>query len=195
MPMGFSGEGAFVLEITLLRHGEPEFGLKGIVRADEIPKIITCYNQSGIKGLPPEHAIQTAQNCNAVICSNLPRSLLSAEALGVTGVSLSHAIFREIALPHFKGGAVTLPLSLWLVVLRSLSAVGFSKNGESMSMAKARAKQAAAMLVDLARCHDRVLLVGHGFLNYFIAKELLSNNWQGPAKPGGKYWEYAVYKN
>jgi hypothetical protein len=37
------------------------------------------------------------------------------------------------------------------------------------------------------------MLVGHGFINYFIAKELLSRDWAGPLKPGSNYWQYGEY--
>jgi hypothetical protein len=80
------------------------------------------------------------------------------------------------------------------VLLRYMSVFGFSQNGESLSMAKKRAQVAASALIDIAHVHGSVLLVGHGFINYFLAKELLSRNWAGPSKPGGGYWEYGVYQ-
>lgn len=86
-----------------------------------------------------------------------------------------------------------MSVGAWGVLLRCLSAVGFSRNGESLLMAKKRAQVAASTLIDVAHEHKNVLLVGHGFVNYFIAQELLARNWVGPSKPGGRYWEYGVY--
>lgn len=37
-------------------------------------------------------------------------------------------------------------------------------------------------------------MVGHGFLNYFVAKELQKQNWKGPRSPGKKYWAYSTYE-
>ncbi len=48
----------------------------------------------------------------------------------------------------------------------------FSKNGEFFKQAKNRARLAAEKLIALAQTHHDVLLVGHGFINHFIAKEL-----------------------
>jgi broad specificity phosphatase PhoE len=182
------------MEIILIRHGKPEFELIGKARARELPNIVQNYNESGIAGLPPPAAAQMALRCDAVICSDLRRSLHSAEVLGIKNVNVIDALFREVAIPHFTNGAIELPVSAWGVILRTLSIFGFSRNGESLSMARTRAKEAAAQLVKIAHNHERIMLVGHGFINYFIAKELLSNNWIGPSRPGQDYWEYGVYQ-
>jgi hypothetical protein len=72
--------------------------------------------------------------------------------------------------------------------------LGFSRNGESLLNARDRAREAAAKLVQLAEEHHAVLLVGHGFINHFIAKELRSRGWLGPKKPGSGFWDYGVYE-
>ena len=182
------------MEIVLIRHGQPEFEIKGYARANEIPGIVDSYNQSGITDSPPKE-LDLLDICrDAVVCSDLPRSLKSAEALGITNIHLSDSIFREIALPHFERGSIPLPLGIWIAILRILSVMGFSRNGESISMARKRARQAVSTLIEIAQNHRSVVLVGHGFMNYLIAKELLSRKWVGPSKPGSKYWEYAIYR-
>ncbi len=182
------------MKIILIRHGKPEFELKGKARAKDVSAITRNYDQSGISETPPEDARQVALNCHAVVCSDLLRSLQSANALGFKNIDLSDRLFREVALPHFKAGSIVLPVITWAVVLRVMSLFGFSKNGESLTMAKKRAKLAASALIELAHEHDRILFVGHGFINYFIAKELSSSQWVGPAKPRNGYWEYAEYR-
>jgi hypothetical protein len=49
-------------------------------------------------------------------------------------------------------------------------------------------------LTELAAEHSHVLLVGHGFINHFIARELLKSGWTGPGRPGPEYWSYGVYE-
>jgi broad specificity phosphatase PhoE len=71
---------------------------------------------------------------------------------------------------------------------------GFSRNGESLIDTRIRARQAAAKLIELAEGHRQVLLVGHGFMNRFIARELLRSGWAGPLKPGKGFWGYGVYE-
>lgn len=183
------------MKITLIRHGKPAFELSGNAQAKDLRNLAKSYDASGIIDEPPGKAIEAAKGHNMVICSDLTRSLESAESLGCPEIHLEESIFREIAIPHFSNGSMTLPISVWIVVLRSLWLLGFSKNGESFGNARYRAKQAAQKLIQLATQYENILLVGHGFINYFIAKELLANKWEGPSTPGRGYWEYSVYRS
>ncbi|MBS3935323.1 MAG: hypothetical protein KGZ43_04045 [Sulfuritalea sp.] len=63
-----------------------------------------------------------------------------------------------------------------------------------MSDARRRARQAAERLAELAEEHQNVLLVGHGFINHFIAKELQKSGWLGPSRPGKGFWGYGIYE-
>jgi len=182
------------MEITLIRHGKPTFELKGKVKSRDVCEIIRSYDLSGITDQPSEGVKRRVSACRVAVCSDFMRSLESAKALGFNDILLSDPVFREIATPHFKKGALTMSVGAWGVLLRCMSVVGFSRNGESLIMAKNRAQVAASTLIDLAHQHQSVLLVGHHFVNYFIARELLSRNWVGPSKPGGGYWEYGVYQ-
>jgi len=182
------------MQITLLRHGKPEFELTGSARACDLPEMARSYDLSGISDSPPNDVVTVAKRHNIVVCSDLPRSQQSANALGVAEVHSTTSLFNETGIPHFSNGSIKLPLNVWLILLRSLWFFGFSQNGESLTAAKQRGKLAAQELIKLAENNERVLLVGHGFINYFIAKELLSNNWSGPAQPGRNYWEYGIYR-
>lgn len=181
------------MEIVLIRHGKPEIELTGKARAKELSKLINDYNCSGIIEEPPRETKQKALQFQIAVCSDLTRSLESARALGFEDIHLCDPVFREIAIPHFTSGSFTMSFNGWGLLLRGLSIFGFSRNGESLSMAKKRAKLAASTLIEVARTHEQVLLVGHAFTNYFIARELLARGWQGPGIPGGGYWEYAEY--
>lgn len=182
------------MEITLIRHGKPALELTKKASSRDIKEIVNRYNLSGItQEPPPQEAKQRALNCNVVVCSDLARSIESAQALGFKEILLTESLFREVAIPHFNNGSLVMPVRLWSTLFRFLSVLGFSKNGESLSMARKRAKNAAAVLINVAQIHNKVMLVGHGFINYFIAKELLSQNWSGPSKPGRNFWEYGIY--
>lgn len=181
------------MQITLLRHGEPEFELAGNVRAGELARIAQSYDEAGIRGTPPKDVVKLARGHNIVLCSDLPRSLQSAAALGLTGIYASDPLFREVGVPYFSKGSLRLPVMVWFVVFRSLWLCGFSKNGESLIKARERARIAAQRLASLAAEFDRILLVGHGLINYLIAKELLANNWSGPSRPGSRHWAFGIY--
>jgi broad specificity phosphatase PhoE len=182
------------MEIMLLRHGKPAFRLSGIVRASELKNVATSYDASGIIDQPPPELIDKMSGYDCVVCSDLQRSLESARALGYRDNLLMAPLFSEAAIPYFNRGFLALPISFWVVLLRLLWLFGFSQNGESFSATKVRAKQAANRLIELAEQHQRVLLVGHGFINHFIAKELKLIGWKGPKSSGRTYWEYSVYQ-
>jgi len=183
------------VKITLMRHGKPEFELSGRVSASELSGIAKSYDMSGIVDSPPKESLNLVGRHNIIVSSDLPRSRQSTASLGVSEVHSADALFRETSIPHFNNGSLKLPMSSWLIILRCMWFCGYAQNGEAFLAAKARAKEAAQFLITLAKEFNSVLLVGHGFINYFIAKELLSENWVGPSRPGKRYWEYGVYSS
>jgi broad specificity phosphatase PhoE len=183
------------VRITILRHGKPDFEWGRNVRGSDFRRLESNYDSAGIVGIPPEESRNLIKHHEIVVCSDLPRSIQSAQALGANTVHFSSPVFREMNLPYFDRAPFTLPLKLWVVMLRSLWFLGFSKNTESLLKARARARVASNTLVELAAKHESVLLVGHGFLNHYVAKELLALNWVGPRSPGKKYWEFGTYES
>ena len=181
------------MQITLLRHGQTEFELSGNVRARDLKEVARSYDASGIVGTPADEVISLANDHNIILCSDLPRSTQSAEALGITNVHAIDPIFRETHTPYFNKGSIKLPVVVWLLILRVMWLFGYSENGESLSAAKERARVAAQRLIQLAKQYETVFLVGHGLFNHLIAKELLLNNWLGSTDLGRKCWEYGVY--
>lgn len=181
------------MKITIIRHGKPAFELKGSVRGKDLGMIAQSYDNSGIVDEPPCETISAISGPSFIICSHLRRSIESAGALGCQEVHLSDSIFCEAAIPHVERGNIPLPITLWIIVLRLMWLFGYSKNGESFANTRKRARQAAARLIELAEKHQDILLVGHGVMNHFIAKELRRIGWSGPRSPGKKYWEFAHY--
>lgn len=183
------------MKITLLRHGRPSFHLNGSVAARELPSIAKSYDDSDIEDCPPGEAIAVASEHRMVVCSDLRRSIESAVALGCApSPGECGALFREAAIPHFERGPLVLPIQVWVVALRALWLLGFSKNGESFKKMKVRARAASSKLIGLASEHDSVLLVGHGFFNHHIAKCLLSEGWSGPRGISQGYWSFSSYE-
>ncbi|MEW8216998.1 MAG: histidine phosphatase family protein [Candidatus Thiodiazotropha taylori] len=182
------------MRITLLRHGSPDFEWQRKVRGSEFKVLEQEYDNATINDRPPMDSVEQASHHLFVVCSDLNRSVDSAAALGVERIDLSERLFREMNLPYFDKVSVKLPLEIWVIVLRTLWFMGFSKNSESYRAARSRAKVAAERLIELASEHRSVLLVGHGFINHYIAKELVGKGWIGPSSPGRKYWEYGTYE-
>lgn len=184
------------MKIILIRHGKPDIPSWGKLKASELHQWIESYNSAGItkEFQPPREATEVISNCNVVVCSDLPRSIESAKSLGVKKVHYTESIFREMGLPYAGWSFLKLSPDIWAVIFRSLWFLGFSRNSESFSSAKLRVTGATERLKQLAQEHGSVLFVGHGMVNRYIAKELVSNGWLGPSNTGKKYWGYAIYE-
>lgn len=180
--------------VTILRHGKPDFEWQRSVKGSEFRSLESAYDSAGVVGNPPKESLNLVNQHKCIVCSDLPRFIQSAKALGANSIHFSSAVFREMNLPYFDNAPIKLPLKHWVVLLRSLWFMGFSRNTESISIAKGRAKKASEKLMELAVEHHSVLFVGHGFLNHYVAKELLEKNWVGPRSPGNKYWEFGTYE-
>lgn len=184
------------MKITLLRHGAPDVNLSKRIIGTEIKQAIQHYNTAGIAkdSNPPDSARQVAHSANVIVCSHLVRSLQSAQKLTQKEIDISDAIFQEAGLPHPNHFSLKLPAKTWTVLLRMLWLLGYTKNAESISNTRQRAKQAAEQLIKIAQQHQHVLLVGHGVFNHLIASELKKSGWLASKKSPRNYWEYTTYK-
>ncbi|WP_445372500.1 phosphoglycerate mutase family protein [Methylomonas sp. HW2-6] len=180
--------------IVLLRHGRPSVALTGILRATDLARLADAYRVAGIVDAPPPATRAVLKDIGMALCSDLPRSRQSAQALGFGENPVADALFGEAQLPHFHHGRIRLPAAVWLPVLRLLWLAGFSRNGESYAAAKRRARSAAQRLIDYAHIHGSVALVGHGVMNHLIGRELRAQGWCCSLRPGKDYWAYAVYE-
>jgi broad specificity phosphatase PhoE len=183
------------MKIIIVRHGKPYMPASGRLKASEMHEWIESYNAAGIdrKAPPPTAVIEKATRCNALVCSDLKRSIESGEILKAGHVCISDAIFREFSLPCVSWSSFRLSPIIWTTLFRLLWFAGFSSQGESYRASKLRVKAGADKLREIAAEHGSVLFVGHGIYNYFLAKKLLSTGWQGPMNPGRRYWEFGVY--
>ncbi|SFB63442.1 histidine phosphatase family protein [Azotobacter beijerinckii] len=185
-----------MMRIVLLRHGKPHVPNYKSLKASQVGQWIEAYNAAGLTPdhKPPQIALEIAAACNAVMCSDLPRSIESAKALGVKRVNIIEPTLREVGLPFGSLPALKMPPQAWAVFFRIAWFCGYASNSESVWEAKVRASSGTARLKDLAATNGTVLFVGHGFLNKFLATELLSSGWKGPNNPGAKYWDFGTYE-
>jgi broad specificity phosphatase PhoE len=130
-----------------------------------------------------------------VITSDLKRSVESAKILNPEVKTFPAQLFRETELPTRSMKILDLKLrpSIWAVILRLVWFSGYSNECESLSDAKLRAKKASQQLIDYAHEYKSVVLVGHGFFNMLIAKELQKKGWKSKRKTGAKHWNCTTY--
>lgn len=184
------------MEITLLRHGKPDIPSLKKLSASAFREWTQDYNAStlSMSSKPTHEALVYTSDCKAIVCSMLPRSIDSANALNAEKVVLSDSIFNEAGLPSGNGHWLKLSPRFWAVFFRVLWLLGYSRNSESFKKAKTRAVEAVKILTELANEHDKVIFVGHGVYNRILANELRKTGWDGPKNPGSKHWSYGVYK-
>jgi broad specificity phosphatase PhoE len=184
------------MEITLARHGRPKLNQTRWIAPRQIADWISQYNRAGacIDGIS-SFCREKASKSSCIISSPLPRCVQSAQALAPSREMSSDAVFREAGLPHLLWGFPRLPVAVWVIMFRAAWFCGFSANSESLGLARERARSAAAKLIDLARVHKSVFVMGHGIMTALIANELTQQGWVGPKRPAHGYWGFSVYRN
>lgn len=184
------------MEIVLLRHGKLNLPQEGKYDANEFKCFMDKYDNTGIDKTfrPSQRACEKANDCHVIVCSDLPRAIESALALNVSCKLRVDSVFRETKLPCWNLGSIKLSAQAWGLLFRSLWFMGYSGGNEALKEAKLRAAICSRRLSDLAKKYGSVMLVGHGMINFFIAKILLADGWSGPRIPSRRYWDFSVYK-
>lgn len=184
------------MKIILMRHGKPVLANTGWVTPVEMEQWIEHYNFAEVEadGVPPTSLI-LASSAACVVASTSRRALSTVHALGHT-VCIADTVFCEAQLPFTLWRFPRLPPFVWAAFFRLLWFLGYSRDSESVEVAKARAKAATHQLIALADTGGQspVLLVGHGIMNRLIAKELIALGWSGISQQESKYWRASVYE-
>lgn len=184
------------MEITLIRHGKSKHIENNRITCTEFQDWIKKYDNSGVFkeiNYPPV-TLEKIATANIVITSDLRRSIESASLLNQSIGIISDALYRETELPNFpKTLGLKLRPNSWAVILRCLWFSGYSRHSESLTNAQMRAKQASQQLVKYAEEYKSVVLVGHGFFNLLISKELQKIGWKGERKTSSKHWNCTTY--
>jgi len=183
------------MKIIILRHGKPIIPSLRKLSASEFSEWVNEYNVAGLSptSKPTELAKKCAHECNAIVCSELPRSIESAKVFNKS-IILSDSIFNEAGLPGANWQVMKLPPKTWLVAFRVLWLLGYSRSSESFKEAKSRATEAVEKLTEIALEYESVLFVGHGVFNRILSNELRRHDWIGPKNPGSNHWAFGVYE-
>lgn len=183
------------LVITLVRHGPSSVPSSERIRASAFRQFIEAEDSAGIAPTPgpPPSLRAAAAAAGVVVSSNLRRAIESARALVPARDIVMDAIFREASVPTDLWGPVRLRPEHWGVVARILWYLGWSGGGESFAEARERAGVGAARLAELAYAHGSVMLVAHGIIDLFLARQLRRHGWSGPRFPGFANWASTRY--
>jgi broad specificity phosphatase PhoE len=185
----------FPMEIVLARHGRPKLKQWSWITPRKLADWIRAYDEAGVfvENIP-ESSREKAIRSGWIVSSPLLRCLQSAKALAPLQTINSEEVCREAGLPHAMWGFPWLPPSVWIVLFRAAWFCGYSANSESLGLTKSRAQSAATKLIELARAHQSVFVMGHGIMTALTAKELVMQGWVGPRRPAHGYWQFSVYQ-
>lgn len=185
------------MEISLIRHGKSQLTEDDKITFAEFKKWVEKYDFNGVleESIYPIVTLEKVSYAKLVITSDLKRSVVSARLLNPKTKTISDPLFRETELPLNPPILFNVKLkpNAWAVILRLQWFTGYSNQCESLSQAKMRAKRAARQLIDYANEHKSIVLVGHGFFNMLVAKELKKMGWKGKRKASAKHWNCTTY--
>ena len=178
-----------MIEIFLVRHGKPQCDHDTRIRGCDFARWVAEYEDSPIdsKFLPSPELLTQVARTQHIVTSTLRRSVESASILAPERSAVAEPLFKEAGIPTAIPFRLALSPNSWDLLSRAAWLLGMASGDESFREARARAGQAAAHLVALARQHGSVALVGHGMLNTLIARALRRSGWTGTGSPR-VYW-------
>ncbi|MET3194882.1 histidine phosphatase family protein [Bacillus sp. OAE603] len=185
------------MEISLVRHGKSIWTENKAITSKEFKDWVLKYDLTGVfeEEIYPTETIKKITTAKVIITSDLERSIKSAEFLKPNCVTYLDQLFREteVPFPNINFLGLKLKPRVWAVILRCIWLVGYSRECESLSAAKIRAERASKILIKFAQEHNNIVLIGHGFFNILIAKELQKIGWKSNKKPSSKHWQSNTY--
>jgi len=161
-------------QIILIRHAKVDIDNTKKIDVQSLKKWVESYDNASIAvdSLPSEETVILAKKADVVVTSTLRRAIDSAKVLGVE-VHMQNALFNEATIPEIVISYLKLKPKSWLVILRVMLLLELGKKETSLKASKEQAKKAAIELETLAKEHNKVLLVGHGGMNWLIGKVLI----------------------
>lgn len=148
------------------------------------------YDRAGLKSTskPGGRLLKQAEAVQLFVSSDLPRATESVLLLAGVKSPVDDPDFREAELPVMSLPWLSLPPQGWLPLLRLFWLVGYSPRSESFKAFCKRVRRAAHRLVEYAEQHGEVLLVAHGVLLHFLARELQRVGWSRQMGESRGYW-------
>lgn len=182
------------MKIILVRHAKVLLSQNKPIYASEMQTWVETYDQADIdKTVPRDENLKVLlSESHVIVSSALPRTAASLKVVNKTPDGID-AVFNEAEVPPVYMKWLKLSPKRWLTIVRLLSLAGMGHYGKSLEKSSVQAEKAAAKLIRLAQEHKSVLLLGHGGMNWLIAKVLREKGLKEQKKLDLKNWGYAVF--
>ena len=183
-------------QIILIRHAKVDIDNSQKIGSLALQNWVNDYDTAPIhtESLPSTETVRLVQSADVVVTSTLGRAIDSAKVLGVEVVE-ENSLFNEAAIPKVNIPFFKCKPKSWLVVLRLLLLLGLGKKDTSLKASKLQAKEAANKLLALSTVNTKVVLVGHGGMNWLIGRKLMQQGWMKEGKSSSKNWGLTIYKS
>ncbi|MCL1950776.1 MAG: phosphoglycerate mutase family protein [Turicibacter sp.] len=186
------------MQITLIRHGKSTHSGKQPIPCCMFGEWMEAYDARGVveKDFYLPASVKKARSCGILLSSDLKRARETAYFLAPKKEVAVDPVFREVDYPSPNRCKlpIALPPLLWSILFRVAGVLGYRmKNCESYPQSVKRAEVAARLLIQYALSEGEVALVGHGFFNYLVAKELRKSGWYGNVVPDFRHWHSSTY--
>lgn len=186
------------MRIVLVRHGHPDVTLdaRQPIAGADLGHWYRNYNEVGLAPVssPPDSLRKSAAAARCIVASDLRRAIESAQRLAGTKPVRLDPDLREVGFPEGLNASTRLSPSAWVMIARAVWLLDGCECDESRRAAAQRAGRLADHLSDLARAHNSVVAVGHGWFNLFVGRELRRRHWRGPRFVPSGYWASAEYE-
>lgn len=181
--------------VTLMRHGPCAYRGAGWLAPSAVAKWAAAYDAAGLcsDATPPAAARQAADAAALILASDRCRAIESAHLVAPGRDYEASPLWREAPLPDLTLGVPYLPTAFSLGVSRVAWYLGLATGAESIAAARTRAAVAVTELEARCRTYGRVLLVGHGVFNRFLAAALRERGWRGPRRLSSGHWATATF--
>jgi len=181
--------------IILIRHGRPAIALRKRTSHREFHDYIDAYEAAGLDpaSLPPREIADLAKELTQVFTSGRPRAHDSARVLAPNAELQVNPLFVEAPLSSPPIPFLKMRVAKWAVMARLLWHAGYHPKIENYPKARARAMEAADILMSKVMQGGAVALVAHGYFNAMIGRQLRLRGFTQTGSHRVRYWNAVIY--
>jgi broad specificity phosphatase PhoE len=180
-----------------VRHGKPAIPTNPRTTHHGFSRYIDAYQDAGLdpQSAPPGELLDLVKGLDAVFTSNLPRANDSARTLLPEAEIIADPLFTEAPLAAPRIPLLKMKVPVWAVMARILWHAGYHPEIENYRRAKARASQAADILLGRAEANAGVaVLVAHGYFNAMIGRVLKKRGFTRMGSHRVRFWNAVIYE-
>jgi phosphohistidine phosphatase SixA len=176
-------------EIVLIRHAKVKISSEQRSSSSELKHWVKKYDMAELEesSVPNAEVHEVVNSADFLMTSMLFRTIASASKFEKK-IDERNELFNEAGLPNVHIPWFKFKAKTWLVILRLLLFTGRGKGDDSFKASNTRAKKASDYLCELSKEHNKVVLVGHGGMNFFMSRILRKQGWKLDGKASSKNW-------